>query len=176
MPKIVPLLAASLLAFAAAGACAQQIWKWRDAVGQLHISDTPPPPGTPAKNVVQRPDGLPALRDNAVNSAPASTPASASSPAAGGIDADLQKKKAKIEHDKADAVAAEKARIDKANAAARADNCRNAQQAARTMQSGQRITQINAQGEREFLDDAQIAAQGKKAQEAVAQNCGSPAP
>ena len=55
MQKIALPFVACLLAVAAAGAHAQTVWKWRDATGQLHISDTAPPPGTPAKDIVEQP-------------------------------------------------------------------------------------------------------------------------
>ena len=48
MQKIALPFVACLLALAAVGAQAQTLWKWRDAAGQLHISDQAPPAGTPA--------------------------------------------------------------------------------------------------------------------------------
>jgi hypothetical protein len=166
MTKTVPPLAAALLLIAAAaGASAQNVYKWRDASGVMHISDTPPPPG-----VAQ------AVTQNAVPGAgavvePAARPASAASAAIGG-DSELQRRKAQAEAAKASAAAAEKARIDKQNAAVRASNCSVAQEQSRVMSSGQRVATINAKGEREYLDDAAIAARQKQAQQAIADNCG----
>jgi hypothetical protein len=37
-----------------------------------------------------------------------------------------------------------------------------------------RIATVNANGEREYLDDAAIAAQTRQAQQAATQNCGAP--
>ena len=43
------LSVAALLALLAAAAAAQQLYRWTDANGRTHVTDTPPPPG--AKNV-----------------------------------------------------------------------------------------------------------------------------
>ena len=50
-------LVACLLALVAAGAGAQTVYKWRDANGEMHISDSPPPTGT--TNVTQ--SGMPGV-------------------------------------------------------------------------------------------------------------------
>ncbi|MET0384264.1 MAG: DUF4124 domain-containing protein [Burkholderiaceae bacterium] len=160
MQKTALPLVACLLAIAAAGASAQTVYKWRDAAGQFHISDTPPPPD--AKDVVSR------------KVVPVGAPAASSAPL-GAADGELQRKKAKADQDKATAAAAEKARAEQKNADARAQNCGTAREQARTLQSGMRVARINAKGEREYLDDAAIAAQTRQAQQAISQNCGAPA-
>ena len=167
MQKLALPFVACLLAIAATGASAQSVWKWRDASGQLHVSDTAPPPGTPEKNILNRPAG------GVV--APSARPAAAAAPEASGAsapDTDLEKKKKAADRDKADKAAADKAEVDKKNAAIRADNCQRAQASVTGIQNGVRITQINAKGEREYLDDAQRAAELKRSQDVVAQNCG----
>jgi hypothetical protein len=170
MQKTALSLAACLLALAAAGAHAQALWKWRDAAGQLHISDTAPPPGTPAKNIISGPGA---------GAAQALTPKSdaASAPAAG-IDSALDKKKKAIDKDKADQAAREKADHDAAvakNEAVRQDNCTRAQANLQALQSGQRMAHYNDKGEREILDDSARAAEVKRTQDVVSSNCG-PAP
>ena len=176
MQKTALSLVACLLAIAASGASAQAIYKWRDANGQLHLSDTPPPSDTPAKNILQRPN-LPAAvhpgdaSASAAAAADTGTGAGTSTPVNAG-DSELTKRKNKIDQDKATAQAAEKARAEQQQADARAAACSSAQQNARTMSNGGRIVRINANGEKEFLDDATIAAQLRSAQDAVAQNCG----
>ncbi len=161
-------LVACLLAIAATGASAQAIYKWRDASGQMHISDTPPPSDVPAKNVIARPGGAAAAHE-AASAASDAAPATA---AANAGDSDLAKKKAKIDKDKADAAAIDKAKADQKLADARAANCAAAQQQARTMSSGIRVARVNANGEREYLDDAAIASELKKAQALAADSCG----
>jgi hypothetical protein len=163
MQKIALPLVACLLAIAATGASAQTIYKWRDASGQVHISDTPPPANTPAKDVLSRPAPSPAVVTHDAASAAASAPAG---------DSELMKKKAKADADKAQAAAVEKAKADQQAADARAVNCVAAQQQARNLSLGGRVARVNANGEREYLDDAAIAAQLRQAQSAAAQNCG----
>jgi len=168
MHKTALPLVACLLALAATGASAQaNIWKWRDASGQLHISDMAPPPGTPVKAIVQRPNGSAsaAVAGEAAPSAPTAVPPVS----------DLQKKKLQADQDKADKLAADKAALDKNNAAVRKDNCQRAQTQASALQNGARMSRMNANGEREVLDDAGRAAELKHAQDIAAQNCG-PAP
>ena len=173
MQKIALPLVACLLAIAATGASAQSVWKWRDAAGQLHISDTAPPPGTPDKNILGRPAGgvVQSVVSTTTTSTSATTPASgASAP-----DSDLDKKKKAAEKEQTDKAAAAKAEIEKKNAAIRADNCQRAQTSASGIQNGGRLAVMNAKGEREFLDDAGRAAELKRVQDIVAANCG-PAP
>jgi len=169
MQKTALSLAACLLAFAA-GAQAQSLWKWRDASGQLHISDTAPPPGTPAKNIISGPGG---------GAAPVLSPKvdAPSAPASAG-DSALDKKKKAIDKDKADQAAKEKADHDAAvakNEAVRKDNCTRAQASLQALQSGQRMARFNDKGEREIMDDDARAAEMKRTQDAVASSCG-PAP
>ncbi len=171
MPKSALPLAACLLALAAAGAQAQSLWKWRDASGQLHISDTAPPPGTPAKNILSSPGGAgsvpPALT--------ASTPSAAepAAKAASGTETALEKKKKAADQEKADKEKAEHAALDAKNASIRKENCAHAQSNLATLQSGMRMAQANANGERVYLDDATRASETKRMQDAVAANCGA---
>ena len=173
MPKIaLPLAACCLLAAVATGASAQSFWKWKDAGGQIHLSDTAPPATVPAKDILQRPAGGVASTALVAAAAP---PASSASGTLSAIDAELQKRKAKADQEKADKAAADKAAADRKNAALRADNCSRAQRSVQAFDSGVRIAQMNAKGEREYMDDKQRAAERQRAQDAVTQNCG-PAP
>ena len=162
MSKTAMPLVAALLVLAAAGASAQNVYKWRDASGVMHISDTPPPVGA-ARAVTQ---------GNIPGAGAVVNPAGASAASGAASETDLQKKKAQADAAKAEAAAAEKARVEKQKAAARAQNCAAAQEQARVMGSGQRVATVNAKGEREFLDDAAVAARQKQAQQMIAENCG----
>jgi hypothetical protein len=181
MQKIALPFVACLLAIAVSGAHAQSLWKWRDASGQLHISDTAPPPGTPAKNIISSPAGVsqaPTSLTTATSSTSSTTTTVATPPAAAGssaADTELEKRKKAAEKDKADKDKADRAAIAQKNEAIRKDNCTRAQSAAAGLQSGVRIAKIGANGEREFLDDAGRAAELQHAQDVMASNCG-PAP
>ena len=171
MQKTALPLIACVLAIAAAGAQAQSLWKWRDASGQLHISDTAPPAGTPAKDILSTPRGI--------AGAPALAPkVDEPAPAASSGDSALDKKKKAIEAQKAEQAQKEKADHDAAvakNDAVRKDNCTRAQSNIQALQSGQRMATINSKGEREVMDDNARAAELKRTQEAVSSNCGAAA-
>ena len=164
MHKIALPFVACLLTLAVAGAHAQSLWKWRDASGQLHIGDTPPPPGTPAKDIMSTPAG-------GVLTPPAPAPAAATTASA--ADSALDRKKKAADQDKADKAKADRAAIEAKNAAIRKDNCARAQAQLSSLQSGQRIARINAQGEREVLDDAGRASELQRTQDVIANNCGA---
>ena len=167
MQKLVSSLVACLIALVATGASAQAIWKWRDAAGQVHISDAPPPADVPDKNILKRPGGPAAPSPETAPQAAASAAPAAS----GGIDSELQKKKARADKEKSEKEAADKAAQDKKSAAIRADNCQRAQAQAKALESGVRIARVNANGEREYLDDKQRASELQRAQDIVDQNC-----
>ncbi len=161
MQKTALSFAACLLLIAAGGAHAQSVWKWRDASGQVHISDTAPPAGTPAASILQRPLG-------GVAPAPAATPAASS---ASGAESDLDRKKKAAEKAATDKAAADKAALEKKNAAIHADNCQRAQAEMAGLRNGNRIATTNAKGEAEVLGDAGRAAEEKRVQDVIAANC-----
>ena len=180
MQKFALPLAACLLALAATGAQAQTPWKWRDASGQLHISDTAPPAGTPAKNIISGPPNMAVLAPQlspVVPGAPASAAASASAAApakpASAPETALDKRKKAAEQERADKEKADREALEAKNAAIRKDNCARAKASLAGLQSGQRIARLTASGEREILDDAGRAAEIKHTQEVVASNCGA---
>ena len=175
MQKIALPFVACLLALAAAGAQAQPLWKWRDAAGQLHISDRAPPAGTPAKDIISGPPGGVAVPSalTAASATTTTTTTTATATAASGAETALDKKKKAADKERADKEAADRAALDAQNAAIRKDNCSRAQSAQTAIQSGQRIARTNANGEREVLDDAGRAEELKRTQDAIASNCGA---
>lgn len=158
------LLAATLLAF---GAQAQS-YKWVDKDGKVRYGDTPPP-GVKATRM-----GAPASGA----SAPAPAPAAGSKD--GAKDGKAAKKgpltpaeqeqeyrKRKEEAGKA----AEEAASERKEKEAKKENCDRAREYQRGLASGQRITRIDAAGERVFLDEAQTAQELTKARQAVEESC-----
>ncbi len=69
------------------------------------------------------------------------------------------------------AEAAKQKAAQEVQAKARADNCTRTRQNKASLDSGIRITRTNAQGEREFLDDAQRAAEQRRTQDIIARDC-----
>ena len=175
MQKIALPFAACLLALAAVGAQAQTLWKWRDAAGQMHISDKAPPAGTPAKNIISGPPGgvAPAPVLTTATSASGATAATAANNAASSAESDLDKKKKTADRERVDKEKADRAALEAKNAAVRKDNCSRAQAAQATIQSGQRMAKLNDKGEREVLDDAGRAEELKRTRDAITSNCGA---
>jgi hypothetical protein len=144
------LVMALVIACAALGAHAQ-LYKWIDKDGKVQYSDTPPPPearsGAPLR--VQSGAGTPA-------------PASASL-------AEQEKALAKRREDasKAESKAAEDAKL----AEKHRERCDQARSYLATLNDGGRLVRTNANGEREFLDDAAIEAERKRAQVAISESC-----
>lgn len=150
-------------------------WKWKDKSGRVQYSDIPPPPSVSESDVLQRPTGatrqLPQIDPKSAQAAAASQAANAASVAsAAGVkpaEPELEAKRKKVADDEA---AKKKAEEDKAKAA-RAENCSRAQAQVRALNDGMRMARVNAKGEREVLDDAQRAAEGRRAQEIMKSEC-----
>lgn len=159
------LLAGVLAAGLVASAPATAQWKWKDADGRTQYSDRPPPAGVPERNILSRPAAAPATAPRPTTAAASAPPASASGPR--GTDPALEEKKRQA--DAAEA-ARRKAEEDKATRQ-RQENCQRAREAVRTLESGMRISRVNPQGEREVLDDAQLAREVERARQAIASEC-----
>lgn len=153
-------------------AIAQSQWKWRDAEGRITVSDLPPPREVADKDILQRPDPVrlkarAAAAAASAASGPAEAAKPANKPADKPADKELDAKKRAAEAERA-----AKARAEEQKAAAqRADNCQRARTQIASLESGQRIARVNAQGEREFLDDGQRAAELRRAREIAASEC-----
>jgi hypothetical protein len=177
------LLTVGLLALAVQPAQAQ--WKWRDASGRVTASDRPPPPGVAEKDIIQRPGAAPKSATTPVPSAAAAGAAGAATasatPASGAArkaEPELEARRKRADEEVAarkkaedQAAAAAKKADDERIAAAKADNCQRARGALRAIEDGQRIARTKPNGEREFLDDAQRAAEAQKMRGVVASDC-----
>jgi hypothetical protein len=168
MQKIAPLLLA-VTALLAVSQPAFAQWKWKDANGKIQYSDMPPPPGTPAANILQRPPGAPPIQivtlqdGKPVNTAApaASTPASAP-PTKAELDAQARKKQ-----EAADQLAKQKAE-DAKFAAQKRDNCARARDNLATLESGVRM-RTGQNGD--FMSDEMRAAEIQRTRAVVASDC-----
>jgi len=150
-------------------------WQWLDKNGKKVFSDQAPPPDVPEKNILRRVGPPPKARSTAnpnVDAIPVETEAAAAPKAADGlkptgVDKELEEKTKKAEADEKAKQAAEAAKIAKA----KADNCALARQGKATVDSGVRIARVNAQGEREIMDDAARAAEQKRLQTVINSDC-----
>ena len=165
-----PALIALVAAFAAGNAAAQTAplppaWKWRDASGQVHVSDLPPPLSVPAKDILDRP---PLQRKAAAAAASAASAASApSANVTAKTDPELEARRKRA----ADEQAASLRQQQEKDMLVRAENCTRARGHLLALSEGQRIARTNAQGEREVLDDKGRAEEMQRARAVIASDC-----
>jgi type IV secretory pathway VirB10-like protein len=155
------------------GAHAQ--WQWLDKNNKKVFSDQAPPPDIPEKSILRRPGPQsaqpnvsppPAVNgDAAVPSEPRVAASGAAKPS--GVDKELEEKTRKAE----EAEKAKKAAEEQKVAQAKAENCSRARQAKATFDSGIRVARVNAQGEREIMDDKARAAEQSRLQSVISADC-----
>jgi len=169
-PFAARLGASALLAACALGLSphAEAQWKWKDKNDRVQYSDLPPPSTVPDGAILQRPQG--AVRRNGPAFAAPASAASAAVPASGPartVDPELEARRKKTADEEA---ARQKAEQDK-QSALRAENCTRAKAQVKLMEDGTRVARLNAQGEREFMDDQARAAEAKRARDIAATDC-----
>lgn len=120
-----------------------QIYKWKDAQGRTVISDTPQPGAGKQVPVVRQ---APAAAQDAAEGEPA---------AAAGPKSWAEKDLEFRQRQQEKRASAEKAAKEKAEADQRRDNCNRAREQQRILESGQRISRMKEDGEREFISDQQ---------------------
>ncbi|MDB5826004.1 MAG: hypothetical protein JWQ73_224 [Variovorax sp.] len=155
-------------------------WQWIDSAGKKVFSDQSPPPDIPEKNIVRRPSGgaprvsfsqgTPAAPDAAAPGVAPAAPApaiAASGARPSGVDKELEEKTKKAE----DAEKAKRAAELQKMTQAKAENCNRARQSKATFDSGIRVARLNAQGEREIIDDKARAEEQQRLQTVIASDC-----
>jgi len=161
-----------LLGLGATGA-AQAQWMWRDANGHAVYSDVPPPSDVPPSSIVRRPaagDAMPAgdaSRDAGQPDATREGQKPAAAPQKSLADQELEFRKRRQEREKNEAKQAEADARD----AQRAQECERARDYLRTLNDGVPLVHTDAEGNRQFVDEQQRAAEVKLAQDMVARNC-----
>jgi hypothetical protein len=160
-----PLLAGALMLLAQ---FAHAQYSWIDDKGTRVFSDRPPPPGTPAARILKGPrTALAAPADGAAVSAAvpaASAPAAPRPPTLAEQDAAFRQRQAKREDD------TRKQKESGDRQAEKEERCAAARQQERLMTSGERVSGIDAKGERYFLTDAEKAQRLNTARKAL-QDC-----
>ena len=146
------LILASANAFA-------EVNKWVDDQGRVHYSDQAPPPEVQAK----------ALRSASEGAGSASSVAGTDAPAASQSFAEQEAALKRAQQAKQ--AAAEQAAQKQAAADTLKANCDNAQQNLRSLQSGERIMEINASGERSYMDDTERQQRVAKVQQDISNSC-----
>ncbi len=148
---------------------AQAQWKWKDSSGNLQYSDRPPPPGTPEKDILQKPPQRyqPVVVRQLGASAPETAAAPAAASAASRPDAQAQARQRQQEQEQA----AKQKEEDRKQAAQRAENCRTAKGQLQMLESGVRIRRNNEQGEPVVLDDKQRAEEMQRSRAVITSEC-----
>jgi hypothetical protein len=147
MRAIILLILACLWTVASA-----QVYTWRDASGKVHYSDTPPP-GVDAKKM--RAGGQ-----------------SDSAPASGAAGRSLAEQEAEFRKRQADAEKARsKAEQDRTTAEDNKRNCEDARSQLNALESGQRMSRVDASGERVPLDDEMREQEIERARKSVQSWC-----
>lgn len=131
-----------------------EVNKWVDNQGRVHYSDQPPPPDVRAE----------ALRST-------SDTGSASGVAGTGDTTFVQQEAALKRAQQAQQSDAAKAAAKQETADALKANCEAARNNLRSLQSGARIMDINASGERYYLDDSQRQQRIDKVQQDISNLC-----
>ena len=153
-----------LLLAASATTTAQTTYRWDDADGQTHYSDTPPPSG--ALNVkVIRNSGFDSGDQYEPEDGAADNTASGGESSYAEQEAKFQERQAKRAEEQAEA---EK---EKLAAAERKKNCDLARGNYNTVSIGGRITRIDENGERVYLSDDEIEQKTIEAREVMNQWC-----
>ena len=149
------------LMLALAAPASAQLYKWVDKNGRTRYTDQPPPPGVQSRAIAPPAQPAPAAAepDASAKDAPAAplTPAQQ----------EQAFRKRQLEAKKAE----EKAEAEQRDSAVKQANCERARSALSTFESGQRVTQTDANGERYYLDDAQRAHEAAAARQAVKDWC-----
>ena len=153
MKKLIILV----LSFGVAAAASAQQYKWVDQDGKVRYGDTPPP-GAKAQR----------LKPPSGGAAPA--PAAEAKKGEKGEKPLTPEEAFRKRQEDAQKAQQKQAQSEQASQAKRED-CARAQEYLRTLESGQRIVRTDAQGERYYLEDAQIAQEAAKARQGVQQSC-----
>jgi hypothetical protein len=174
------VIALLTLAWAPAGAVQYQ---WRDTQGRMVYSDLPPPVSVAPDRIIRAPQlprvaasplppGTAQVATSATSAGSAASAGSAGSAGAGEAGLSNAEREMGWRKRLADKAAEEK----KAAEAARrklelARACSDAQGDIRSLESGQRISRINAAGEREFISDAERSQRLASARKNVGERC-----
>ena len=164
-----------LVVFAAILGCsvpALAQWQWLDAQGRKVFSDRAPPSDIPAKSVLRQPghassNPVPVIAPSDTAGTEAATTTAKAKPA-DGQDKALEEQKRKLQDEEAAKEKVKQASLERQ----RKDNCARAQQSKTALSSGQLVANVNAQGERGFMDDATRSNELKRANDMIASDCG----
>lgn len=157
----------------ACGAAQAQAYRWVDKDGKVRYGDVAPP-GVKAK-ALKAPPSAPVVPPKAASKGDAAKNAAAK----GGAPAEANKgplspaeqEQAYRERQLKAKEAKEKAAKEAAEAEQLKRNCASAQEGIRSLERGTRVATVNANGETQYLDDAQRAARLTQLRAAASESC-----
>jgi hypothetical protein len=135
-----------------------ELYRWVDAEGRVHYTDTPPPANARKSEELQRPRR--AAPATPVPDGDARQPGTPAEQEAAFRKRQLEKAEQQAEQERARKEAETKKR-----------NCDSARSQLAGLQAGGRITRYNAQGEREYLSEQEIQSSIVRAEKSVADWC-----
>lgn len=138
-----------------------EVNKWVDENNHVHYSDQPPPVDAKAKKLRST--------SNSEDSSNVDSAAKSSQPARPKTVAEREAELRKAQQEKKQAAAKNAQKL--AEEEAKRTNCANAQRRLRTLQDGAPITEIDADGERSYLDDEQRQQRITKTQQDINNLC-----
>jgi hypothetical protein len=156
-----------MAAIYASGAAAQ--WAWKEENGRVVYSDRPPPPNVKIQ-ILRQPAGpapAPESQSAAGDASKAGADKGASNAPKTLAERDMEFRKRQQER----ADAERKAQEEQQKSAARAADCERSRGYLKSLEDGVRIAKTDASGNREFLDDAQRAAETERARKLVEATC-----
>jgi hypothetical protein len=154
-------------------------WAWKDGNGRLVYSDRPPPSDIKPTQIVRQPStqvlANPAPASGPVDEAgkpsdpKTSDPKSAPAPNAPKTIAERDMEFRKRQQERADSE--KKAAEEQTKSAAKTAECERARGYMKSLEDGVRISRTDASGNREFLDDAQRAAEVERTRKIIQGAC-----
>jgi len=142
-------------------------WQWRDAAGRMVYSDQPPPPSVPISQILRSP--TPAQDAGPTATAPAAAAASAT--VAPTSRSWIEKEQASRKRTLERAETERNQGTEREQAARNARACEDARTTLRTLESGLRMSFVDANGEQQVLDDAERARRTEAVRQEIARSC-----
>jgi len=144
-----------------------EVNKWVDENNRVHYSDQPPPSSAKSKQL-----GSTSKAKTSAETSDATESSNATESSESGEPKTIAEREAELKKkQKADKEAAEKAAQVKANKEANQDNCTQAQLSLKTLQADMRIMELDAKGERVYLDNEQRQQRIAKTQQDISRLC-----
>lgn len=152
---------ALMLATLCISASALAQWVWLDEHGVKQYTDIAPPANVPQNHILKQPRGTaPAAKSDAPEDKPADAATDTKGPMTT-ADKEADYKKRKLDQAEKDKKAAEKAKHEQENA----ENCARTKAYLGSLNSGQRISTTESNGDRGFMTDDDRAKETARAQE-----------